>query len=106
MNYFSSNTAVTMETLEVPSNCIDENNPTKGLKWPEENEEKNNVWVDNDYEEEIGEDYTTEHPAYGLMRPIEVEKGDKKYNCPIMRFCIRPPYWKAKNMRMCYVPIT
>lgn len=53
MNYFSSNTAVTMETLEVPSNCIDENNPTKGLKWPEEDEEKNNVWVDNDYEEEI-----------------------------------------------------
>ena len=53
MNYFSSNTGVTMETLEVPSNCIDENNPTKGLKWPEEGEEENNVWIDNDYEEEI-----------------------------------------------------
>ena len=56
--------------------------------------------------EEIDEDYTTEHPVYGLMRPIEVEKSDKKYNCPIMQYCIKPPYWKAKNMRMCYVPIT
>ena len=40
MNYFSSNTGVTIETLEVPSNCIDEKNPPKGLKWPEENEEE------------------------------------------------------------------
>lgn len=56
--------------------------------------------------EEIEEDYTTEHPIYGLMRPIEVEKSDKVYDCPIMQYAIKPPYWKSKNMRLCYVPIT
>lgn len=55
--------------------------------------------------EEIDEDYTTEHPEYGLMRPIEVEKAEKKYNCPIMEYGVKPPYWKVKNMRLCYVPI-
>lgn len=55
--------------------------------------------------EEIENDYTTEHPDYGLMRPIEVEKSEKVYDCPIMEFAIKPPYWKSKNMRLCYVPI-
>lgn len=55
--------------------------------------------------EEIEEDYTTEHPAYGLMRPIEVEKSEKVYDYPIMPFAIKPPYWKEKNFRLCYVPI-
>lgn len=55
--------------------------------------------------EDIEEDYTTEHPEYGLMRPIEVEGSEKKYDCPIMMYAIKPPYWKQKNMRLCYVPI-
>lgn len=48
LSYFSSNTGVNIENLEVPSNCIDEEN-INNLKWIEDN----NVWVDNDYEEEI-----------------------------------------------------
>lgn len=55
--------------------------------------------------EEIEEDYTTEHPIHGLMRPIEVDKTDKTYDCPIMEYAVKPPYWKPKNMRLCYVPI-
>ncbi len=55
--------------------------------------------------EDIDQDYTTEHPDYGLMRPIEVEKSEKKYDCPIMMYAIKPPYWKNKNMRLCYVPV-
>lgn len=55
--------------------------------------------------EDIEEDYTTEHPVYGLMRPIEVENAEKKYDCPIMQYGIKPPYWKDKNARLCYVPI-
>lgn len=55
--------------------------------------------------EEIEEDYTTEHPDYGLMRPLEVERTDKAYDYPIMEYAIKPPYWKAKNLRLCYVPI-
>lgn len=55
--------------------------------------------------EDCDEDYTTEHPEYGLMRPIEVEKAEKTYPYPVMQYAIRPPYWKQKNMRLCYVPI-
>lgn len=55
--------------------------------------------------EEIDTDYTTEHPKYGLMRPIEVENSEKKYDCPVMMFGVKPPYWKTKNMRLCYVPV-
>lgn len=56
---------------------------------------------------EINDDYTTEHPKYGLMRPIPVEEDtDGKYSqYPIMMFATHPPYWKPKNMRLCYVPI-
>ena len=42
--------------------------------------------------ENFDEDYTTEHPVYGLMRPIEVENAEKKYDCPIMRYGVKPPY--------------
>lgn len=55
--------------------------------------------------EEIENDYSIEHPEYGLMRPIEVEVAEKKYDAPILQYGIRPPYWKAKNTRLCYVPI-
>lgn len=53
----------------------------------------------------IDTDYTTWHPVYGLMRPIEVEKSDKKYDYPIMMYGVKPPYWKPKNMKLCYVPV-
>ena len=55
--------------------------------------------------EDIDADYTTWHPKYGLMRPIEVEKSDKHYDAPIMQYGVKPPYWKPKNLRLCYVPI-
>lgn len=55
--------------------------------------------------EEIAEDYTTEHPEYGLMRPIPIEEADKAYPYPVMQFAVKPPYYKPKNMRLCYVPI-
>ena len=58
-------------------------------------------WIVEDFDK----DYTTEHPDYGLMRPIEVDKAEKQYNCPIMNYSVKPPYWKAQNMRLCYVPI-
>lgn len=54
--------------------------------------------------EEIENDYTTEHPKYGLMRPIEVEEATHKYFYPVMMYGVKPPYWKAKNARLCYVP--
>lgn len=61
--------------------------------------------------EEIDDCYTTYHPEYGLMRPIEVDSEEarradfdlSKY--PIMQYAIKPPYWKQKNLRLCYVPI-
>jgi len=59
--------------------------------------------------EEIDEDYSFWHPEYGLMRPIPVgcefaERHDmSKY--PILQYATKPPYWKAKNMELCYVPI-
>lgn len=52
------------------------------------------------------EDYTTFHPKHGLMRPLEVETYEDEINYPIMEYAIRPPYWKEKNMRLCYVPIS
>lgn len=55
--------------------------------------------------ENCEDDYSTEHPVYGLMRPIEVETSERTYDVPIMQYAIRPPYWKPKNFRLCYVPI-
>lgn len=58
--------------------------------------------------EPADEDYTTWHPKFGLMRPLEVEKDEitpeaQKYPC--MLYGIRPPYWKSVNQRLCRVPI-
>lgn len=59
--------------------------------------------------EECDEDYSLWHPEYGLMRPVEIDSGEAKgldlRGCPVMQYGIKPPYWKAKNMRLCYVPI-
>lgn len=50
LDYFSSNTGVTIESLGIPKNCIETNKENENiLIW----KETNNVWVDNDYEEEI-----------------------------------------------------
>lgn len=62
--------------------------------------------------EEIPENYSTWHPEFGLMRPIEFDKSgeiaelsDYKEKYPVMMYGIKPPYWKHKNLRVCYVPI-
>lgn len=59
--------------------------------------------------EDCSEDYSLWHPEYGLMRPVEVGgEEEKKLNLngyPVMQYGVKPPYWKAKNTRLCYVPI-
>ena len=58
--------------------------------------------------EEAADDYSLWHPEYGLMRPEPVEKADKRAaqgRYPIMMYGVHPPYWKACNARLCYVPI-
>lgn len=50
------------------------------------------------------EDYTTLHPDYGLMRPMPVEEI-KLEGYPILKYAVKPPYWKSCNARLCYVPI-
>ncbi len=62
--------------------------------------------------EEIAENYATWHPDFGLMRPIELEEADaipelmaNKGKYPVMPYGVKPPYWKKKNHRLCYVPI-
>lgn len=54
-------------------------------------------------------DYSLWHPEYGLMRPVEVGSEEAKSlvltDYPIMKYAVKPPYWKAKNMRLCHVPI-
>lgn len=32
-------------------------------------------------------------------------KGLDMTGYPIMQYGVKPPYWKAKNLRLCYVPI-
>lgn len=55
---------------------------------------------------EIDDDYTTYHPEYGLMRPIPCDEAEQTpSDCAKMLYGIRPPYWKNKNARMCYVPV-
>lgn len=63
------------------------------------------------YIDECENDYSLYHPEYGLMRPVEIDGEevktisiDGKY--PIMEYGIKPPYWKEKNYRLCYVPIS
>lgn len=59
--------------------------------------------------EEIEEDYTLWHPLHGLMRPVELGSdeavGLDLSAYPVLPYCTKPPYWKAKNRRLCYVPI-
>lgn len=54
-------------------------------------------------------DYSLWHPKYGLMRPVEVGSEEAESldltGYPVMRYGVKPPYWKAKNMRLCHVPI-
>lgn len=65
--------------------------------------------VDKWQVDDCDNDYTTWHPIYGLMRPLEPDEPKaREYDLtgyPIMRYGVKPPYWKAKNMRLCYVPI-
>lgn len=58
-------------------------------------------WIVEDCEE----DYTVWHPEHGLMRPIPVEEAEEKLKYPTMMYGVKPPYWKDKNQRLCYVPI-
>lgn len=57
--------------------------------------------------EDCGEDYTLYHPTHGLMRPVEVgdEGGLDLTGYPVYQYGVKPPYWKRKNARLCYVPI-
>ena len=59
--------------------------------------------------EDCNEDYSLWHPDYGLMRPVEVDSQDADgidlTGYPIMEYGVKPPYWKSKNLRLCYVPI-
>lgn len=65
--------------------------------------------VDRWIVEDCEEDCSLWHPEYGLMRPVEVGSDESAgldlSNCPIMMYAVKPPYWKGKNMRLCYVPI-
>lgn len=54
--------------------------------------------------EPFPEDWSTDG-AYGLMRPMPVEEyrpNGKDYR--IMQCGLIPPYWKSKNMELCYIP--
>lgn len=59
--------------------------------------------------EDCEEDYSLWHPEHGLMRPVEEDSDEAKgldmTGYPIMQYGVKPPYWKAKNLRLCYVPI-
>lgn len=59
--------------------------------------------------EECSEDYSLWHPEYGLMRPVEIDSEEAKSfdltGYPVMQYGVKPPYWKSKNFRLCYVPI-
>lgn len=65
--------------------------------------------VDHWEVEDCDEDYSLWHPDHGLMRPVEVDSDEAKgldlTGYPVMQYGVKPPYWKAKNLRLCYVPI-
>lgn len=48
-------------------------------------------------------DWTTEGP-YGLMRPMPLGEWEDGQGLGIRQCGIRPPYWKACNQDVCYVP--
>lgn len=66
--------------------------------------------VDHWTVEDCEEDYSLWHPEYGLMRPVEVDSEEASSldltGYPVMKYGIKPPYWKDKNLRLCYVPIS
>lgn len=57
--------------------------------------------------EDCSEDFSLWHTEYGLMRPVEVgaAEDERLARYPVMRYGVKPPYWKPKNARLCYVPI-
>ena len=59
--------------------------------------------------EDAKEDLSLWHPEYGLMRPTPVDSEESvklaRKDYPVMQYGIKPPYWKQKNMRLCYVPM-
>lgn len=55
--------------------------------------------------EECCEDYSTFHPVHGLMRPMPVHEHPGIKGYPVMEYGVRPPYWKACNRELCYVPV-
>lgn len=57
---------------------------------------------------DIDADYSLYHPKYGLMRPLPVSEAHDyghDLNYPIMKYGVKPPYWKPCNAELCYVPI-
>lgn len=58
---------------------------------------------------ECENNYSLWHPQHGLMRPVEVDSDEAKEldlsGYPVMQYGVKPPYWKTKNMRLCYVPV-
>lgn len=65
--------------------------------------------VDRWVVESCEEDCNLWHPEYGLMRPLEVGSEEATAlnltGYPVMQYGVKPPYWKAKNLRLCHVPI-
>lgn len=55
--------------------------------------------------DDCDEDYSLIHPEYGLMRPVPVDDGAVYDGYPIFQYGVKPPYWKQKNWRLCYVPV-
>lgn len=59
--------------------------------------------------ENCDNDYSLWHPDHGLMRPVETDSNEATgldlAGYPVMQYGVKPPYWKAKNVRLCYVPI-
>ena len=59
--------------------------------------------------EDCEDDHSLWHPEHGLMRPVEVDSSEARdldlSGYPVMQYGVKPPYWKAKNMRLCHVPI-
>lgn len=62
-------------------------------------------FVDKWTVEDIENDYTLFHPQNGLMRPLPIEEAETALSYPVMEYAVKPPYWKAQNKRLCYVPI-
>lgn len=59
----------------------------------------------------VDADYSLWHPKHGLMRPVALDESAQYPDLdlsdyPILNYGVKPPYWKQKNFRTCYVPIT